>query len=183
MKIKHIKPTVIAILVCFNCNKNPLHAQMHYLGISHQQSLNADLSATGIEYQNFSYMYNFGGGIALIQSPNEPGTKTYFNFDVNLLPFHHACLLNRLVPYVGVQYESISTQNNQEGFEKEHNYQVLYPKAGLKLSYDRFIGSFEYQFKQSNNCISARLMYTIFIKNRCVKKRIEEFNAIDFSQF
>ena len=183
MKTNKIQQTVIAFLVIFACHFNNLNAQMHYLGICRQEAINTNQSATGLEYQNIHYMYNFGAGIALNQTPNGNGQKTFVNFDVNLLPFHHACLLNRLVPYIGAQYESVKLQTNQEGFLTETNQQFFFPKAGLKLSYDRFIGSVEYQFAKSNNSISAKLLYTIFIRNRCIKKRIEEFNSVDFSQF
>ena len=182
MKIKNIKPIAIAIFVLACCQLNPIKAQMHYLGMSRQIAIHNENSATGIEYQNFHYWYNFGGGFALMQPEIQPGSKTYLNLDVNLLPFHHACLLNRLVPYVGVQYETINGQISQEGFKKEFNQQLIFPKAGLKLSYDRFIASCEYQFN-STKCVSAKLFYTIFIRNRCIKKRIDEFNATDFSQF
>ena len=107
--------------------------------------------------------------------------KLNINFEINMWPFHHAFLKPRFVPFVGIQSEFIQLKNSEEGFTTNSSQQKLNFKTGLKFSYDRFIGSADYQF--SANQVNFKILYAFFIRNRCVKKRIDEFNSIDISQF
>jgi len=79
--------------------------------------------------------------------------------------------LNRFVPYVGMQFESINSKIYIEGSDIQMNQSAVKPKAGLKLSYDRFITYVEYQFNNTNSSVNAKLFYVFLINRRCPQKQ------------
>jgi len=171
MKTKNAKKPLLAIIAFCLMVSNPANAQYHYIGVCHEKGIKNELSATGIEYQNFNYLFNYGAGFTSGENQKYQFTKTLFNFDINLLPFHHALRLNRFVPYVGMQFESINSKIYIEGSDIQMNQSAVKPKAGLKLSYDRFITYVEYQFNNTNSSVNAKLFYVFLINRRCPQKQ------------
>jgi hypothetical protein len=82
-----------------------------------------------------------------------------------------------------MQTELSQTKLQNEGFQSTVNQNQWFAKTGIKLSYDRFIGSVNYQFNQNYQNINLKLLYTFLITHPCPKKRISEINKLDFSQF
>ncbi len=183
MKINRIKKTALVLLSVFACHPFSLNAQIHYIGLSHENATATNHPSYGIEYQNLNSLYNLGLSYSFGELNKEKWNKTALYADLHLLPFHHACLKNRLVPFLGLQVEKVQNQLQDEGFIIPTVQYNIVPKTGLKLSFDRFIGSVEYQYRPSQSSISAKLIYAFWIRSRCIKKRIDEINAVDFSQF
>ncbi len=170
------------VVILFIAACNNLNAQISYLGLTNQTPMNqTQLSCYGIEMQNTNCIYSYGIGYSVGSDQKTNLSKLILNADVNLLPFHHAYLAHRLVPFIGIQSEFIQLNTTSEGFPVETNQQKLNFKTGLKISYDRFIGSADYQF--GANTVNFKILYAFFIRNRCAKKRIDEINKFDFSQF
>jgi hypothetical protein len=151
-----------------------LNAQIRCLGVIHQQStLKNVVAQNGIEYNSVNYLYNLGVGYSTSTAIDAHEEKLIIHADIHLIPFHHGYLNSRLAPYVGVQVEKSKVQLETEASKNLQINTVLNLNAGLKLSLDRFIVSADYQFAQK--LINFRVMYAIWVTNRCVKKRIDEY--------
>ena len=183
MKIKHTKKIAIALLALIACNKQLLKAQIHYIGLSHDNATATNHPSYGIEYQNVNGAYIYGASYAIGELTNVKWNKTALYVDFHILPFHHACLHHRFVPFIGVQVEKVQNQRQDEGYLIQSVQHNIVPKTGVKLSFDRFISSVEYQYRPTQSSVTAKLIYAFWIRSRCIKKRIDEINAVDFSQF
>lgn len=160
------------------------NAQIHCLGLTQQTNArNNNISFYGVEFQSYHAKWNLGMGYANNFNPEIPTKKLNFNFDYNLWQFHHALMKSRFVPYLGFQTEIAQTTIKNEGFPSIEYQNQWFAKTGIKLSYDRFIGSIDYQLNSKNQFVNFKLMYTVLITQRCPKKRINEINKLDFSQF
>ena len=179
---KNLISVFCVILLC--ATNSSVSAQIHCLGITQQTNVkNNNIQFYGIEYQSFHEIYNMGLGYSNNLSNANASQKLNFDFEINLWPFHHAFLKSRFVPFVGMQTELSQTKIQNEGFQSAVNQNRWFAKTGIKLSYDRFIGSVDYQFNQNYQNINLKLFYAFLITHRCPKKRINEINKLDFSQF
>lgn len=183
--MKYQKNLISVFCVILLCAINSIvSAQIHCLGITQQTNAkNNNIQFYGIEYQSFYRNHNLGMAYSNNLNNTISTQKLNFNFDINLWQFHHALMRSRFVPFIGVQTEIAKTNIQNEGFQSNVYKNQWFAKTGVKLSYDRFIGSIDYQFNQNNQYINLKLFYTFLITQRCPKKRINEIHKIDFSQF
>jgi len=179
---KNLISVFCVILVC--ATNSIVSAQIHCLGITQQTNAkNNNIQFYGIEYQSFYQNHNLGMAYSNNFKNTNSIQKLNLNFDMNLWQFHHALMRSRFVPFFGVQTEIAKTKIQNEGYQFTVIQNQWFAKTGIKLSYDRFIGSIDYQFNQKNQFLNFKLFYTVFITQRCPKKRINEINKLDFSQF
>lgn len=183
--MKNQKNLISVFWVILLCATNSIvSAQIHCLGITQQTNAkNNNIQFYGIEYQSFYRNHNLGMAYSNNFNNTISTQKLNFNFDINLWQFHHAFLKPRFVPFLGVQTEIAKTNIQNEGFQSSVYQNQWFAKTGVKLSYDRFIGSIDYQFNQNYQYINLKLFYAFLITHRCPKKRINEINKLDFSQF
>ena len=172
MKLFKIIFNVSLILSSTMVKAQILKTQMLSVGALHQQILdnpNSFFTGPNISLIDNRYAINAGALIA----NNRGGSKLFVSADYHILRWHHAYMAHRFTPVLGAQVV-LTDIKNEIGENASSQRVALFPKAGVKASYDRFTVDVFYLKNNLEKQLQLGVSYVLWVGPHCTMKRLKE---------
>lgn len=183
MRFIYMKKIILIFVVFLTLRASKVQAQilkegMGSLGMYSQATpINKDLQVSLAGLNTTFHHLRFASSLGVLMNDKGNLMKVTLNSDYHLKKWHHAYLARRVVPFVGLQLE-----RNKTGEMENTSYQ-LYPRIGLKGSYDRFTWDFAYLRNSQAEFLQMGITYVLWIGSNCSMKRVKEINKQNWSDF
>jgi len=180
LTMKRIPLIILALL--FKLGSVTLQAQvfkigMGSIGLYNQYNLSAVSQNKNTLGPQLSFNhYKFATNVGLLLNDEQKVAATTLNADFHIWKWHHAYLVNRFVPYVGIQLQNTNVSADVKEFS-------IYPRIGIKGSLDRFIFECGYLNNGKSQLLQAAISYVLWIGSNCSMKRVKEFNKYNILEF
>ncbi|MGC6415266.1 MAG: hypothetical protein ACON5K_11235 [Bacteroidia bacterium] len=180
MNMKVIYSVLFALiaLICTNAQAQIFKVGMGSLGVYSQAfSMNKDVKVSLAGLNTTFHHSKFATILGVLMNNEGDLVKLTLSSDYHLKNWHHAYLARRVVPFVGLQLE-----RSNMGEIDNPSYKI-YPKAGVKGSFDRFTWNFAYLNNFRSDFLQMGITYVLWIGSNCSMKRVKEINKQNWSDF
>ena len=172
---------VLLIFISFafklNLNCQILKEGMGSMGIQGRIYIDENQTLDNSFGPQFSFNhYRFSSNIGLNLDDKIQINGALLNADLHIWNWHHAYLAKRFVPIVGIQLENSKNANDANNWG-------LYPRVGIKGSFDRFIFEWVYLNNGKKQFFQSAISYVLWIGSNCSMKRVKESNKFNITEF
>lgn len=151
---------------------------MGSLGVYSQAfPMNKDVQVSLAGLNTTFHHFKFATNVGVLMNNKGDLAKLTLSSDYHLKNWHHAYLARRTVPFVGIQLE-----RSKIGETNNPSYQI-YPKVGVKGSFDRITWDFAYLNNFKSDFLQMGITYVLWIGSNCSMKRVKEINKQNWSDF